>query len=133
MYVTDTHPLVFYTANQSKKLSKKALQIFEECERGNLVIYIPAAVLWEYSVLVKTGKIILEEDQTFEAWCQRVVRVPSFVYLPLEVDHIKQAHNYNFHKDPFDLLIVATAKILNMPLITKDSIITDANIVEVIW
>lgn len=44
-----------------------------------------------------------------------------------------RAHQLNFHNDPFDVLIVATAKILDMPLITKDRIITDAHVVDVVW
>ncbi|MFQ5637465.1 MAG: type II toxin-antitoxin system VapC family toxin [bacterium] len=132
MYVTDTHPLAFYTGDQTSKLSKKALKIFEECEQGNLVIYIPAAVLWVYSTLVRAGKIKIK-SVNFETWCQRFFKNPTFLFQTLEIDHIMRAHQLNFHNDPFDVLIVATAKILDMPLITKDRIITDAHVVDVVW
>jgi len=132
LYITDTNPLVFYAANQTKKLSKRALQIFEACEKGNNVIYISAVVLWEFSLLSKAGKIKIK-GESFQAWCQKLLKQPTFIFLPLELKHIFQAYEYNFHSDPFDLLIVATAKNLDIPLITKDSIITDANIIDVVW
>lgn len=82
--------------------------------------------------MVKTGKVKIK-NQSFEIWCQKFLKLPTFAFLPLEVDHIMQAHSFNFHNDIFDLLIVATAKIMDLPLITKDSIITDANVIDVIW
>jgi PIN domain nuclease of toxin-antitoxin system len=35
--------------------------------------------------------------------------------------------------DPFDGAIVATARTLELPLISRDSAVTDARVVEVIW
>lgn len=35
--------------------------------------------------------------------------------------------------DPFDRLIVAEALVLRVPLITKDSNITDSGVVRVVW
>ena len=41
--------------------------------------------------------------------------------------------NLVMHKDPADRLICATTIILNAKLISKDKLITKANVVEVLW
>lgn len=132
MYIADTHPLIYYGTDQKSKLSKEALKIFNDCEEGKHIIYVPAPALLESSRLIKAGKV-KTRNVSFEQWCRNLFKNAMFVFLPIEVEHIILAHSYNFHNDPFDLLIVAAAKTLDLPLITKDSIITDANIVEVVW
>lgn len=132
MYITDTHPLIYYAAGQRNKLSKKALRFFTECAEGRNTIYVPAVVLWESSILLKLNKVKIK-SLNFEEWCNKLFRSPNFVFLPIKIEHILRSHHLDFHKDSFDLLIVATAKVLDMPLITKDSVISDANIVEVVW
>jgi len=37
------------------------------------------------------------------------------------------------HADPFDRIIVATAKTLGIPLITRDANIADSGLVKVVW
>jgi PIN domain nuclease of toxin-antitoxin system len=38
-----------------------------------------------------------------------------------------------FSRDPFDVSIVATAKLKDLPLITKDEKITESGVVAVAW
>jgi len=132
VFITDTHPLIFYATKQKGRLSKKALQIFEDCENGKNLIYIPVAVLWETSILVQKSRVKLKTEN-YEEWVSNLIEKPSFVLIPIELAHVFRAHQLSFNNDPFDLLIVAIAEIMDLPLITKDSIITDANIVEVVW
>ena len=49
----------------------------------------------------------------------------------LDLDVIAEAHLLTFHGDPFDRTIVATAKVMDLPLITRDSIIVDAKLVDI--
>jgi PIN domain nuclease of toxin-antitoxin system len=51
----------------------------------------------------------------------------------LETEIIAKAVGYNFHEDPFDAAIVATAVEFEIPLITKDVAITESNLVEICW
>ena len=41
-YVTDTHPLVWYAAGKHRKLSRKALRVFNAAARDEALIYVPA-------------------------------------------------------------------------------------------
>jgi PIN domain nuclease of toxin-antitoxin system len=48
------------------------------------------------------------------------------------VDVATEAYHYPF-PDPFDGVIAATAKVMDLPLITKDIEISESGLVEVYW
>ena len=60
VYVTDTHPLVWYATNKQAKLSKKALSAFNAASRQEALIYVPSFVFWEIAMLLKVGRISLQ-------------------------------------------------------------------------
>jgi hypothetical protein len=54
-YVTDTHALFWYLADDSR-LGDEANRAFEEAEQGHALIYVPAIVLAEmYYLMAKQG------------------------------------------------------------------------------
>ncbi|EDN65437.1 conserved hypothetical protein [Beggiatoa sp. PS] len=53
--------------------------------------------------------------------------------LPIEQKHIFELSNLPFfHKDPFDRLLIAQARVEQMPIITADSLFVQYP-VEVVW
>ena len=130
LYVTDTHPLLWY-ANRQAKLSGTALHIFERADAGETLIYIPAMVLLECAILEKIGRIRAKDS--FEIWAKSLVALPGFELLPLEIDIMFQAIAMQSINDPFDMCIVATARSRGLPLITTDQIIVDSALVEIAW
>lgn len=46
---------------------------------------------------------------------------------------ISEARNYGFNDDIFDAAIVATAKVKDVPLITRDTAIIASGLVEIYW
>jgi PIN domain nuclease of toxin-antitoxin system len=76
VYVTDTHPLIWYAANQKAKLSKQALRVFERAWANQAFIYVPAPVLWEIALLIKAGQIRL--PQPFAQWAAALGSQPGF-------------------------------------------------------
>ena len=131
VYVTDTHPLLWYASGHHVKLSKKALRIFNEVARDRALIYVPAVVLWEIALLNKSRRIQLREP--FDQWAVALLARRGFDLAPLDLQVVAEAINLTFNDDPFDAVIVATAKIKDLSLITKDVGITDAQVVEVAW
>ena len=131
VYVTDTHPLVYYFTRHHSKLSRRALRAFQQAERGDAFIYVPAVALWEVSRLEKEGAIKLKEP--YEEWADAMLAQPAFECAPLDEKIIAEARNYNFNRDVFDAAIVATAKLRDVPLITRDEDITDSGIVDIWW
>jgi PIN domain nuclease of toxin-antitoxin system len=87
VYVTDTHPLVWYATNKSAKLSRKALSAFKAASREEALIYVPGFVLWEVAMLLKIGRISLQED--YGDWAEHLVAQPGFDMAPFSVDVTK--------------------------------------------
>ena len=56
--VTDTHPLVFHAAGGGR-LGPRAARLFERCERREAILYVPAVVIWECSLLARVTRINL--------------------------------------------------------------------------
>jgi PIN domain nuclease of toxin-antitoxin system len=71
VYVTDTHPLIWYATGKEGKLSANALRAFKAATREEALIYVPPFVLWEIAVLLKIDRIALNED--FGDWAEHLI------------------------------------------------------------
>ena len=131
LYVTDTHPLLWYATKTYSKLSLETLRIFRKASRGEALIWVPAMTLWETGLLERAHKIRLQPS--FHQWTAALAAEPGFAFAPLDFDVVDSALAIQLNLDIFDLGIVATAIAKSLPLITKDTVITDSNLVEVLW
>ena len=57
LYVTDTHPFIWYLAG---KLPPNVDEVFTSAEKGEAVIFIPTIVLAECLYLAEIGRIELD-------------------------------------------------------------------------
>jgi PIN domain nuclease of toxin-antitoxin system len=130
LYVTDTNALIYYSTAQGQ-LSKRALAAFESAAQNLALIYIPAPALWEVSNLEKVGQIKLKPS--FSEWLNELLTQKGFDVVPLDAEIIAEARNYGFNNDIFDAAIVATAKLKDVPLITRDNAITNSGLVDIYW
>ncbi|MBO0799096.1 MAG: type II toxin-antitoxin system VapC family toxin [Blastocatellia bacterium] len=130
IYVTDTHPLIWYATGKHSQLSKKALSAFNAAIRNEALIYVPPFVMWEIAMLLKVGRIKLQED--FGNWAEKLMAQRGFDLAGFSIAVATEAFYYPF-PDPFDGVIAATAKIMDLPLITKDREISGSQYVEVHW
>lgn len=84
-------------------------------------IGICAISFWEVAQLVKRNRIAVSMDA--ETWIRTALAAPSVV--PIELSPSIAADSVNlpgqFHRDPADQMIVATARVLNCPLLTADA------------
>ena len=128
--VTDTHPLVFHAAGGGP-LSRKAAALFDRCERRQTIIYVPAAVIWECSVLSRVGRIDLEGG--IRKFFNDLFSNPAYQPIDLTPEQVYVADDERFMRDPFDGLIVAAARTMELPLITRDRAIHESEVVDVIW
>jgi PIN domain nuclease of toxin-antitoxin system len=131
MYVTDTHPLIYHRNRATRHLSERTRTVFNQAENGEALILIPAPALWEVSMLEKAGHIAL--NKPFAEWVRDLLRNPCFDCVSLDVEVITEARDYGFNNDIFDAAIVATARLRDLPLITRDSAITNSGLVEICW
>ena len=132
LYVTDTHPLVFFSTGKRQRLGKNARRIFRQAEKGQARIVIPVTVLEEILRLSEDGRIRLALP--FSELLARYEQdsSPFFIqdYTP---EILLRAASYPSIRDPFGRIIVATAATLGYPLITHDGFLHDEGFVPVVW
>lgn len=129
--ITDTHPLIWYMTARFSKLPSKVKQAFDDAVEGRRAIFVPAIVLWELSLLVKAGTVILSEP--LEEYVREHFFAKAISILDLETEDILRSHTLAFSKDPFDILIVATAVRMDCPLITADNILHKERPCALFW
>jgi len=130
VYVTDTHPLVWYATGTHRQLSPKVLRAFHAAADAEALIYVPAFVLWEMAMLLKVGRIALQEP--YGDWAEHLLVQPGFALAAVDVRMLAEAYYYPF-PDPFDSVITATAKVMDLPLMTNDAAINASQLADVYW
>lgn len=131
MIVLDTHALVWWV-NGDAALSKKAKSAIErELDGGQIIVSAISA--WEIAMLVEHEKLVLSMDVL--SWLGNVGQIDTVRFMPVDVEiGVKStALPGEFHKDPADRMIVATARKLNVPLVTRDEKIRAYKHVKTIW
>ncbi|MBI4815811.1 MAG: type II toxin-antitoxin system VapC family toxin [Deltaproteobacteria bacterium] len=128
--VTDTHPLIFHAAG-GRRLGAKAARHFAACERGAALLYVPAVVVWECALLARRRRV--EFGRSVESFFTDLFGNPAFQPLDLTLGQLYLADEARPNEDPFDALICAAARALDLPLITADADITDSGLVRVVW
>lgn len=126
-YVVDTVAIIRYIS-QSKNIGKKALFVFEDADNEKALIMIPIVCLMEIMYLAEKGRVKFKLKDLLERInsnsCYKIINLDSNILLAAE-----KITNLELH----DKLIVATAKHLELPLLTCDQDIKSANIVETVW
>lgn len=128
--VTDTHALVFHAAGGGK-LGPKARAMFAAAEQREVIVYVPAAVIWEVGLLARAVRINLHRP--VRQFFADLFSNPAYQPHALDANQLYDADELRFTRDPFDGLIVAAARDLNLPLITRDADIRASGTVRAIW
>ena len=127
--VTDTHALLYHAAGRG--LGPAAMALFERAEMRRAVIYVPAAVVWEVTLLARAGKINLR--RTPQVFFTDLFTNVAYQPYDLTIEQVFAADELRFSRDPFDALIVAAARALELPLITRDTDIVGSQALKTIW
>ncbi|WP_257828131.1 type II toxin-antitoxin system VapC family toxin [Burkholderia glumae] len=131
MIVLDTHALVWWVSGDST-LSKKAKAAIErELVGGDILISSISA--WEVAMLVEREKLVLSMDVA--SWLATVSEIEAVRFVPVDAEIAVKSVELpgDFHKDPADRMIVATARKFSVPLVTKDEKIRAYAHVKTIW
>ena len=130
MILLDTH-VWWWAVNEPKKLSKRALGLIKKTQPDRRAI--ASISIWEFVMMVKLGRIKLK--MSLEEWLNHAIIKTGMAVLELS-PRIAIESCYlpgEFHKDPADRIIVATGRVNQMKLLTKDKKILDYPYVESIW
>ena len=128
--VTDTHALIFYAAG-SARLGSRARRLFERADSRGALIYVPAVVVWELTVLANRGRVNLR--RSVRDFVDTLFSNPSYQPHALEVSQVLVASELTSLRDPLDALISAAALDLGLPLISRDAAITESRQVKTVW
>jgi PIN domain nuclease of toxin-antitoxin system len=128
--VADTHALLYY-AGASRRLGKRAAAHFARAEAGEALVYVPAAVIWEAGLLARAGTFNLRRSP--RAFFGDLFSNPAYQPHDLTAAQIFDADELRFNRDPFDALICAAARSLDLPLMTRDTDIEGSGAVTVLW
>lgn len=118
-FVLDTH-VFFWLMEGNAQLSQNIVnKILTSVEKGGK-LYLSAISIWEIGMLVSKGRITLREPTL--QWVQEALSAPYIYLAPLSPEIAIESCNLPgvFHADPSDRLIVASARILRAPLLTRD-------------
>lgn len=127
-FVADTHALLWYFIN-SPKLSSKASEIFESCERSECIIFIPSIVIAEALSIFDKKKISFD----FKKLLKKLHESENFVIIPLDYSILHKMGDLKDISELHDKIVVSTAKYLNLPVITKDKALRNIQHIKVIW
>jgi len=128
MYVADTHAFLWFLT-EDKKLGKKAREIFESCDKDEVIIVIPTIVLMESLLICERKKL----DLRFKRILAKIQNSLNYPVYPLDVEVVSICQELKQFSDLHDRIIVATAKMLDAALITKDRGIRQAKVVKTVW
>lgn len=116
MILLDTHALIWLTQG-NPKFGKKARHLADKALLEDQLA-IPAISFWEITMLEQRGRVTL--SQPILHWRTHLLE-QGLVELPITGDvGITAAALANFHADPADRLITATALHHNATLLTAD-------------
>ena len=125
-FVTDTQALVKFMMGK-KVINDRSHQAFQSADRGESTIIIPAIVLMEVLYLFDKNRIDIGLLQT-----EDLFKSQNYQFEPLSFEILKTASEINDIPELHDRLIAATARYLDLPLITNDPVIRDSRFVEVL-
>ena len=110
----DTHLILWWLA-KSPSLSEQARALIGDPEN---TVFVSAVSLWEIWLKESLGKLRLPPD--FES----KLAEESFENLPLTATHARQVALLPWrHRDPFDRMLVAQARVENLILLTADDLV----------
>ncbi|MBI2605392.1 MAG: PIN domain-containing protein [Deltaproteobacteria bacterium] len=109
----DTHCVLWLYEGARERFSKKAASRIEESR-----LSISPAVLLELQYLFEIEKITVPAQQIFT---ELKTRIDIDVLTEKFLDVVIIALSEHWTRDPFDRLIASHAKLMNAPLLTKDS------------
>jgi len=110
----DTHILIWALEN-NPALSEKTRSAITT---GGNMVFVSSASVWEISIKKSMGKLKVPDNLLEELVSHR------FSLLNISAEHAQLAGELPlFHKDPFDRMLVAQAKIEKLTLISCDPLI----------
>jgi len=130
-YLLDTHTWIWMHSFPDQ-LSKPVAELLTHLEKDDALL-LSAISLWEICKLIEKGKIVLRED--LAVWVKAALNVPGLRVVPLDFEVFLGSTTLPqpFHNDPADQMIVATARLRDATIVTKDRQLHAYEHVRTVW
>ncbi|UCS91972.1 type II toxin-antitoxin system VapC family toxin [Echinicola marina] len=126
-YLVDTHALLWFLAGDDAISENAKTLLLDTTNR----CYVSIASLWEIAIKIKLGKLSIDADfkQLAELLYQNDIEIIQITF-----EHIAGLMDLDdIHRDPFDRIIISTALVEDIPVITKDQNFPKYKNLKVIW
>lgn len=124
----DTHVWIWVSIEKRELLSNKAKSFIDEARQK----WISAISCWELAKLVEKKRVSFSIPTI--TWIRRSLGEYRINVAELSPEiALESTQLQGFHQDPADQIIVATSRVLGMPLLTSDRRILDFLDVETAW
>ncbi len=115
----DTHALLWWL-DANPLLSEKAKSYIAD---GSNLVFVSAVIIWEIRIKQALGK--LEIPSNF----RQVLEQQPFEMLAITAEHAHAVGDLPaIHRDPFDRMLIAQAKVEGFTIVTRDFIVQQYNI-----
>lgn len=122
--LVDTNVVFWMLVSDEHRLTKEARRVLEDDQAS---IYASAASVLEIAIKRSLGRLQLSDQ-----WARTIPRL-GLEALPVTALHAESVeHLPRHHRDPFDRLLVAQARVEEMALVSADEQLS-AYDVDVIW
>jgi len=130
MILLDTHTWI-WSHSATKLLSDTVKKLIKKTITDQRAI--ASISIWEFAMMVVKGRINVKIDP--KLWLDNAIKNTGLKVIELSPEIALESCNLpgDFHKDPADQIIVATARINNLTLLTKDRKILDYRHVNALW
>lgn len=127
MILADTHAWLWWLSDRD------ALSPAARAALSSNSIAVSSITFWEVATLVRKGRV--ELAQPAAEWLSTAVERSGTTVIDLTMAIAVTAGAFadEMHGDPADRIIVATAVLHGVPLVTKDHKIADSGLVRTIW
>lgn len=117
MILLDTHVWVWWVS-QMEQLTPQMQQVIRNQQDAGIGVSMISC--WEIAKLVEVGRLQLTLP-TLD-WLNQAIAYPGVQLLELTIPIVVESTQLPgaFHRDPADQIIVATARVHNIPLLTAD-------------
>jgi PIN domain nuclease of toxin-antitoxin system len=129
--VADSHAIV-WQSQRSSELSDIAADALLQAEETDGVV-VSVASLIDLWYVTQTTKTVTDAD--LAELREKISASPEISLHPIDEDVADATTSIprDMLADPWDRFIVATAKVLELPLVTRDRPIRDSGLVRTIW
>ncbi len=121
-YLLDTCAILFVAENTTD-LSPATLKLIDGASGGE--VFVSAISVAELACLQERGRITLKKH--WRAWWEALLKRTEWICLPITAEIMAEASSLPppIHRDPADRVLIATARLDRLTLVTTDGKIGD--------